>query len=1132
MRTRNLLSVGKVYQQAGRLLLLAAIAAGSHGAAATFGTRVVTNGHIADIALDERRGLLYMANLGGNRIDVMSTSTLQLQEPLRLTIAPASVALSKDGRYLAVAHLTTGDDGSTPSDFSPLNRSRVTVFDLDAHNRRVTAIIPGHSLAIAFGNSPKAMMLTSSGFYRIDPVTAVIERITATPAAGDTVYGQCKVPVFPTLNVHATAAVSGDGNVIRFLSRAEKDSTSTPDCPDYEDEDVSLLTRYDVRTGRLDFVVLSASPTLGPGTITMNRTGDDVLAGWGLFRNRRTYPGGIWTNKYTLLAQFPRATGEHSYGGFAFDDSRHLIFGDVPDTVFAPMDDGFGIELGMPTGIMHVFAPDNLTVIERLHIPEGLSGKAVFSSDRNTLYAISESGVTVFPMGEYGTAARVKAKQESVLFKGNGCERSTLAGYIDVVDPNGGAVDFELTVPSDAEGITFSPSSGTTPARVRVEVSPTVFQERKGTTVIPVTVSSSKAINIPLPVKLLINTRDPEQRGTITEIPGTIVDMLADPQRDRAYLLRQDTNEVLVYDTVQEKVVSRFRTGNTPVGMAITPDGRRLLVGNDNSSLINMYSLEGIWVGQPVQTIAPAALYSEPSSSSAIVGSAFVGATGTVVQGPQEIDGTKWWKVTVDDGASGWTPDRFLSVVFPPLEAPLGYYPRTVAAVQGATWATARTASGDPEGVLLRADMGETDLFPPSHLGPYVNDISKDSVVAASPDGDVMLVASPDGRVIRYEPFYDGFSAGRMDYSSFKGAYGALSGGMFAVGTELLNGSLVPIGRLDGDGTPSGFAMMGGHGVLASSTDMQSAGTIRKIDLTDLTTIAPTDIAEAPSVSASLASPPIGQIGQTILPFTRTVAVLRDGASVLVQTVSGLTRLPSNFDDPIPAPELDDIVNMADGSSAVAPGGLVRFTGQRLTDTPEGAGAAPLPTSLGGVCARINNVPVPMFSVSSGEIRAQIPQGVSGQSTMVLRTVGGSATMSFEVSDSAPAIFRGGTAGDLRALPTIFRAANDQLVTGTNPVRVNDVLTVFVTGLGRTSPAVGDGEEASSDPLPFANVVPTVTLGGVPLGVEYAGLTPGAIGVGQLNVRVPSAIPQGVQVPLTIKVGSYETTVNVRVVKP
>src|SRR5690242_2379777 len=40
--------------------------------AATFGTVVPIGGHASDIALDESRGLLYIANFTANRIEVMS----------------------------------------------------------------------------------------------------------------------------------------------------------------------------------------------------------------------------------------------------------------------------------------------------------------------------------------------------------------------------------------------------------------------------------------------------------------------------------------------------------------------------------------------------------------------------------------------------------------------------------------------------------------------------------------------------------------------------------------------------------------------------------------------------------------------------------------------------------------------------------------------------------------------------------------------------------------------------------------------------------------------------------------------------------------------------------------------------
>jgi len=44
---------------------------------ATFGTVVVLGGQTSDLALDEARGLVYVANFTANRIEVVSTSTLR-----------------------------------------------------------------------------------------------------------------------------------------------------------------------------------------------------------------------------------------------------------------------------------------------------------------------------------------------------------------------------------------------------------------------------------------------------------------------------------------------------------------------------------------------------------------------------------------------------------------------------------------------------------------------------------------------------------------------------------------------------------------------------------------------------------------------------------------------------------------------------------------------------------------------------------------------------------------------------------------------------------------------------------------------------------------------------------------------
>jgi uncharacterized protein (TIGR03437 family) len=151
----------------------------------------------------------------------------------------------------------------------------------------------------------------------------------------------------------------------------------------------------------------------------------------------------------------------------------------------------------------------------------------------------------------------------------------------------------------------------------------------------------------------------------------------------------------------------------------------------------------------------------------------------------------------------------------------------------------------------------------------------------------------------------------------------------------------------------------------------------------------------------------------------------------------------------------------------------------------------------------------------------------------VLRTPGGvSDNFNFTVQPAAPSVFRSGSAGPDTRIPTVIRATNGELVTGSNPIHPGDRIIIFATGLGRTEPAAEAGLPAPSDPLPRAIIEPQVTLGGLPLTIEYAGLAPGQIGVYQINAVVPGMrVPEGMEIPLVISQGSGSTTLNVRVVK-
>jgi uncharacterized protein (TIGR03437 family) len=103
------------------------------------------------------------------------------------------------------------------------------------------------------------------------------------------------------------------------------------------------------------------------------------------------------------------------------------------------------------------------------------------------------------------------------------------------------------------------------------------------------------------------------------------------------------------------------------------------------------------------------------------------------------------------------------------------------------------------------------------------------------------------------------------------------------------------------------------------------------------------------------------------------------------------------------------------------------------------------------------------------------------------------------------------------------------LVSVSNPVREGDDLVIFATGLGRTTPVIRAGQAAPSDPRSVAVVPAEVWLDGLPLQVSYAGLTPGEVGVYQINAKAPRGIGAGEGVPLVIRQGAMSTTVAVPV---
>jgi uncharacterized protein (TIGR03437 family) len=265
--------------------------------------------------------------------------------------------------------------------------------------------------------------------------------------------------------------------------------------------------------------------------------------------------------------------------------------------------------------------------------------------------------------------------------------------------------------------------------------------------------------------------------------------------------------------------------------------------------------------------------------------------------------------------------------------------------------------------------------------------------------------------------------------------------------------------------------------------------------------------------------------------FTRTLAPLYTRNAIIALTTSGFTVFPWNYDAATVPPRIDRVVNAADLTSTVAPGGLIAVIGTELSPVTQSTRQTPLPTALGETCLTVNGVPVPMFLASPQRINAQLPAAVEGNTTLVLRTPGGvSDNYNLQVSTAAPSIFRNRSAGPVDDLPAIVRAVNGQVVTLSNPVRRGDILSIYATGMGATTPAVESGMPAPADPLASVVIPPQVRIGGVPVEVLFAGLSPNEIGIYQVNVRVNGLVPTGMQIPIEISQGTGLTTVPVRVV--
>jgi uncharacterized protein (TIGR03437 family) len=192
----------------------------------------------------------------------------------------------------------------------------------------------------------------------------------------------------------------------------------------------------------------------------------------------------------------------------------------------------------------------------------------------------------------------------------------------------------------------------------------------------------------------------------------------------------------------------------------------------------------------------------------------------------------------------------------------------------------------------------------------------------------------------------------------------------------------------------------------------------------------------------------------------------------------------------------------------VAPGAVVQLFGSSLAPgTASGTVAnGMLSTVVEGVSITIGGLAAPIAYASAGQINLQIPAELqANRQYQVIVNNNGAYSKPEPINTTAVqpvlAAFSDGT--------VIAQDVNFHLINAQNPAHAGDIIMLYLTGMGATNPPVPTGMLAPGSRLAVTSIQPQVTIDGVAANVSFSGLTPGGVGLYQINVQIPAGARSG-----------------------
>ena len=216
--------------------------------------------------------------------------------------------------------------------------------------------------------------------------------------------------------------------------------------------------------------------------------------------------------------------------------------------------------------------------------------------------------------------------------------------------------------------------------------------------------------------------------------------------------------------------------------------------------------------------------------------------------------------------------------------------------------------------------------------------------------------------------------------------------------------------------------------------------------------------------------------------------------------------------------------SFAASTNPLAPGSIAAIFGANLTEgitaclapacNPTFRTDKRLNSTLAGTQVMVNGTPAPIFYASPIQVGFQVPSELTAGTTASVQVeVAGQSSPpnTISISQFSPGIFFGG------ANVGAVTHADGSAVTATSPAALGEVVSIYGTGLGQTSPAVPTGALSTGTVNTVTSA--TVSIDGMPAQVQFSGLASCCVGLNQINVMVPANARVAAAVPVIVSVG-------------